>query len=574
MSASRPRAATGPGPSAAELATLNDLGSRLTSIHAPGEVLRRVAAETRRLLAVDVAYIMLAGDDDVLRIEVAEGTLGKALDGIEVPAGSGLGGLIMRTGEPLWSADYLADRKLRHVPGIDAAAAAERLAGIVGVPLRVADQAIGVLFAASRAPRPFADHEVILLSSLATHAAVAIHNARLFERYQRATDALSRSVELHERLVRIATGGGGPAEIVTALADALGTEVEFLTPARRPVRAVPVLVGEELVGELVVRGAEPPAHLLETGATVLALAIATERALAEAERRARGELVAALLGGRLDASAARRRAALAGVDLDHTGSVTVLHPPAPEAAERLCRDGGWAAEHDGRSVVLLPARDPAAVRARLPALGPATVAAVAATPEAADGPAGVRRAYEEAADAVTLLRALGRTGCALADELGVYPVLLRQARSGELARFLAATIGPLLTHRRSADLVATATAYLDHHRHHADTCAVLHIHANTLYKRLRRITDLLGPGWDGPDRALETHLALRLNALPSEELTSAARRPIQEAPGHHPVCVQPPPTPNSGHHNGGLRLLLDDQRCGSHTCAAVDQLRW
>ncbi|MFB9891555.1 helix-turn-helix domain-containing protein [Planobispora takensis] len=595
-----------PAPSAAELAVLNDLGSRLTSIHAPDEVLRRVAVETRRLLGVDVAYIMLARADGVLRIEVAEGTLGNALDGIEVPRGVGLGGLIMQTGEPRWSADYLTDGELEHARAIDAAAAGERLGGIIGVPLRVAGRAIGVLFAAARGPRPFADREVVLLSSLATHAAVAIHNARLFERYQRATDALSRSVDLHERLVRIATGGGGPAEIVTALADALGAEVVFLPTARHdgrtgraerhggqavpadprgqavppvsrgqavpsppheravpsasyeqvsrgqtvhPVprgRAVPVLVGEEPVGELVVSGADPPAHLVETGATVLALAIATERAVAEAERRARGELVAALFGGRLDEATARRRAALAGVDLDHTGCVAVLSPPAPEVAERLCRDGGWAAEHDGHSVVLLPAHDAVVVRARLLALAPGIPAAAVAPAtgraggghasgdehadrhaeddghadsrhagggHAGGGPAGVRRAYEEAVGCVALLRALGRSGCALPDELGVYRVLLRQAGSGELERFVTATVGPLLAHRRSGDLVTTAETYLDRFRHHAHTCAALHIHPNTLYKRLRRVTELLGPGWDGPGRALETRLALRLHRL-------------------------------------------------------------
>lgn len=505
-----------------ELAVLNALGSRLTSLRSPGEVLHQVAVEARRLLGVDVAYIMLARDDGPLRIEVADGTLGAALQGIEIPAGGGLGGRVMQTGEPMWSADYLSDQSIRHLRAVDSALTSERLGGIVGVPLLVGGEPIGVLFAADRAPRPFADREVVLLAALAAHAAVALHNARLFEGYERATAELTRSVELHDRLARIAVRGGGPGELVAALADVLEADVAFLAPDGRvlagrdgrPRVTAPVLVGDDLVGLLAVSGAEPPAvHLLETGCTVLALVVATERAVAEAERRAAGELVTALFSGRLHERTVRRRARLAGVDLDAVRCVAVLEPDeGAEAATAVAagRLGGWAAEHDGRWVILSPEADPGQVRSRLRTIAPCT-AGVARSP---GGPAGVRAAYEEAAGCVSLLRALGRPGaCALPDELGVYRALLREAGRDELRRFIDATAGPLLS---SADLVCTAEAYLSRFRAHAATSQALHIHPNTLYKRLRRITDLLGDGWDGPDQALELHLALRLNRLAAQ----------------------------------------------------------
>lgn len=43
--------------------------------------------------------------------------------------------------------------------------------------------------------------------------------------------------------------------------------------------------------------------------------------------------------------------------------------------------------------------------------------------------------------------------------------------------------------------------------------AELHIHANTLYARLERISELLGPTWRDPDRLLEIQLALRVRGL-------------------------------------------------------------
>ena len=59
-----------------------------------------------------------------------------------------------------------------------------RAAGVralLGVPLRLGEQVLGVLYAYADAPRHFADHEIDLLQIFANQAAVAIANARLFE---------------------------------------------------------------------------------------------------------------------------------------------------------------------------------------------------------------------------------------------------------------------------------------------------------------------------------------------------------------------------------------------------------
>ena len=52
---------------------------------------------------------------------------------------------------------------------------------ILGVPLALGGDVLGVLYAANRTARPFAREEVSLLVSLAAHAAVAIDSARLLE---------------------------------------------------------------------------------------------------------------------------------------------------------------------------------------------------------------------------------------------------------------------------------------------------------------------------------------------------------------------------------------------------------
>ena len=139
-----------------ELAVLNDLARRLAALHDTREVLDEVARQARRLLGVDVAYIMLLRADR-LRIEVVDGAMGSAMRGIELESGQGLGGQVLATGRPLSSERYLEDTRFPHGEGTDAAALSEQLGGILGVPLVVGDDTLGVLLAADRRARAFGD---------------------------------------------------------------------------------------------------------------------------------------------------------------------------------------------------------------------------------------------------------------------------------------------------------------------------------------------------------------------------------------------------------------------------------
>src|SRR5450432_4248593 len=64
-----------------------------------------------------------------------------------------------------------------------------------GTPLRRAGQAIGVLIVHRNRLAPFADDELVLLQSFADQAAIAIHNARLFNEVQARTADLQESLQ-------------------------------------------------------------------------------------------------------------------------------------------------------------------------------------------------------------------------------------------------------------------------------------------------------------------------------------------------------------------------------------------
>ncbi|MFC8511796.1 helix-turn-helix domain-containing protein [Streptomyces sp. NPDC057257] len=563
-----------------ELTVLNDLARQLAALRDPHVVLTEIAVQTRRLLAVDVAYVMLTRDDDVLRIEVVDGSMSDALRGIELPRGIGLGGHVLATGNAYWSEDYVQDRFLAHKPAVDDAAVSERLGGILGVPLRVGDVSIGVLLAADRSPRKFSDHEVGLLTSLAAHGAVAIHNAELFDQYQRAAEEIQRTVDLHERLTRTLLGGAGLAEVVQSLALVLDAgivvldaedevtcstgadanaawsrvmttgdspvegspERRFRHPAERRtqrgrvssaeyVGVAPIVVSESYAGCVVALREravdDATVRLLEIGATSVGLVLASDRAVAEAERRAHGEFVAELLGGHTDDSTISRRAGIAGINLGDVGCVAVFRSDSDDTAamaagSRLARqEAGWSAQYGGSVVVLLPTNDALRVRddvRRRDAQSHAVTVCVAG----ADGTAsGVRAAYRQAHDGTALLLALGRQGaCASSGELGIYQSLFNQVGRGGLRSFVDSTVGALLRHdqRHHAELVPTLETYLASSCRHTATASALRIHVNTLYQRLSRIADVMGEDWKEPDRALEIQLALRLHRL-SESLS-------------------------------------------------------
>ena len=533
-----------------ELSVLNDLARRLAALHDTREVLDEVARQARRLLGVDVAYIMLLRSGR-LRIEVVDGAMGSAMRGIELEAGQGLGGQVLATGRPLSSERYLEDTRFPHAEGTDAAALSEQLGGILGVPLVVGDDTLGVLLAAERHPRGFGARDVELLAGLAAHAALALRTADLFDRERAASAELrsanealravnasrQRASDLRDVLNDVVLHGGGLGAVVEALDRAAGLVVEVRdhdgrTLAGGPSAAdglvVPVDLPSGLGGSLVAAPTgsaddEEALRLLRIGATTVAVLLASERSVAEAELRTRGEFVHALLSSDADEVSLLRRARAIGIDLHAVTTVAVVEPPpggataAASFASRLAAElRGWSAAHAGQVVVLLPeavdtARDAAARLAGHDGSSPTTGLAAGT-----GGPHGVRSAHEEARQTAALLLALGRGGtCATSDELALYRSLFSSSGRSGLLTFIRTTVGPLLDYddERQRDLAVTLETYLEQARHHARTCATLHIHPNTLYQRLDRVTEVLGPAWKEPDRALELQVALRLHRL-------------------------------------------------------------
>lgn len=215
-----------------ELKALYETAGDLIAIRDVEQVLQAIVRRARRLLGTDTAYLTLIDEergDTYMR--VTEGTVGEEFRRLRLPLGVGLGGLVAETCRPSFTSDYLNDPRFVHTDRIDGAVAFERIQAILGVPLMVGDEVLGVLFASDRNERHFSPDEVNLLSSLAAHAAIAIENARLFQEAQRAlaelneanefvqahSEAVERAAAVHERLTGIVLEGGDLDAVGAAL---------------------------------------------------------------------------------------------------------------------------------------------------------------------------------------------------------------------------------------------------------------------------------------------------------------------------------------------------------------------
>ncbi|MDQ0618394.1 helix-turn-helix domain-containing protein [Arthrobacter globiformis] len=417
----------------------------------------------------------------------------------------------------------------------------------------------------------FADHAAVALQN----ARLYEESKRALADLRDAYATIERSEHMHDALTRVVLTGGGAGEVAELLAASLGGTVAIydrdnqlvvntsaadeqpsfpskdlastLEDSRRSGRCVtstdsagahhtiaPILAGDAYLG-LVVQSA--PSHLfdaeqraLERAGQILALLTLKQNALVEAQERVRGELLADVITSLRPYSAELlARANSRGLPAGRVNAVVIVACEViqPGALVRQLHTvaGEWPALvglHQGKATMVLDTQDvnkaTAAVhrslRASLRAPVIVSAAAVQATHQS------LQRPFEIASRCIKILRRLGIEDRAVsASQLGVYALAFDPDRGDDLQQFLTETLGPLLDYdaQRNSDLVQTLAAYFNNSTNLTKTSEALHVHLNTLVKRLNRISSVIGPDWQEPPRALPLQLAAQLSMLTRSE---------------------------------------------------------
>lgn len=179
-----------------ELQTVFETTRYLSSLRDVDEVLAAIVRRVRQLFGADSGYIALVDEEtgDAF-MRTTSGTVSHAIESVRLRPGQGIGGWIIKNSRPLATSDYLADDSLIHDPSVDEAVRRDGLRSIAGVPIVSREETIGALFIADRHEQIYGGSEIALLTALADQVAIALENARLFQRLQSTADELRHALE-------------------------------------------------------------------------------------------------------------------------------------------------------------------------------------------------------------------------------------------------------------------------------------------------------------------------------------------------------------------------------------------
>jgi sigma-B regulation protein RsbU (phosphoserine phosphatase) len=176
------------------LTTLFDLGRQVTAVLDLDELLPQIPQLIRRLMQFQALAVYLLDEKrGELRIAYSVGYPDGAID-VRLKVGEGLVGAAVERGEPLRINDVQADARYREiVPGMTAE---------LVVPLKHKARPIGALNVLSNCCE-FTETDVSILRQFGAHVAVALVNARLFDRQRADAEAFETLAEIGREVAAV-----------------------------------------------------------------------------------------------------------------------------------------------------------------------------------------------------------------------------------------------------------------------------------------------------------------------------------------------------------------------------------
>ena len=166
------------------LAALHETAMDFMNRSGTEQVLSSIVSRAARLVEARSGYAFLVEGDEEMGVRAAIGVYARHGEGHTMRRGEGLGGRVWESGEPLVVNDYGGWEGRRPWPdapgGLDNAS--DRPNAAVAVPIKAGGEVVGVMaLAYDEDGGRFGDEEVAVLESFADFAAVALHNARLYD---------------------------------------------------------------------------------------------------------------------------------------------------------------------------------------------------------------------------------------------------------------------------------------------------------------------------------------------------------------------------------------------------------
>ena len=289
--------------------------------------------------------------------------------------------------------------------------------------------------------------------------------------------------------------------------------------------------------------------------SLLALELSKVRAVSEAERRLKGDLLDQLLDGSLGPDAGREALERFGFEPEDPVVATALAGTGPSAELALALEEALATGQAGPfltssrdDVVLALVQSPPP--GFLPVLRSAVADRVAEQVMAGAGSSvpleQLAQSVREARYALQVCRSEGRLHAEFAD-LGTYQLLLSLQDPEALRTFADSVLAPLdrYDELHGGDLVVSLRAFLERNAKWEAAAADLYVHRHTLRYRMRKVEELTGRALVSARDRMEFFLALRAREL----LASAGRRTPLSRP-YKPTGALSPSAPRASRRKG------------------------
>lgn len=181
------------------------------------EVIRESLRAIADNLRVDAAAILIADTDGSRLVARAAVGLTQEVDlGVNIPAGEGFAGRILASGKPVIVDD------LDRFPVWSPVLRSSGLKSLMGVPLAVGGDIVGVMHLGSRQPAHFSEDDLELLETLAYPIAAAIERVRLFDaerQLRRAAELTNKRLAALQQITSTLAGASRVTEVCETIVE-------------------------------------------------------------------------------------------------------------------------------------------------------------------------------------------------------------------------------------------------------------------------------------------------------------------------------------------------------------------
>ncbi|MBC7248733.1 MAG: GAF domain-containing protein [Anaerolineae bacterium] len=176
-----------------ELGILYGIGKAVTSVLDLEKLLNRIVEAAVYLADAEEGFLLLVDEEtNELYMRAGQGLGEKFAQGFRVKVEDSLSGQVIKTGKPIMVSAEDSEYKLK---------TGYLVKSFLHVPIKVRDRTIGLLSVDNRISRKsFTEHDLYLLSALADYGAIAIENARLYQKADAEARQLSQLLAERDRI--------------------------------------------------------------------------------------------------------------------------------------------------------------------------------------------------------------------------------------------------------------------------------------------------------------------------------------------------------------------------------------